>query len=121
MRPVPYDSIKVCCTYHQLKYSFPNRSKKKKIHTKEPTFRKMEDQGKRSQDNGPNAEKDKTERTTALQHKNNRGGDIETWDQTDSFEIPDKGGDIRNPRWLKVQGQEESNQIKSNQINLYYS
>ena len=24
--PVPYDSI--CCTYHQLKYSTPNRSKK---------------------------------------------------------------------------------------------
>ena len=36
----------VCCTYHQLKYLSPNRSKKKKkgekkkSHTKEPTFRK---------------------------------------------------------------------------------
>ena len=43
---------------HQLKYSSPNRSKKrtKKRHTKEPTFRKMKVMGKRGQENGPKAE-----------------------------------------------------------------
>ena len=56
--PVPYSSI--CCTYHQLKYSSPNLSKK----NQEPTFQKME--GKRGQVNGPKAEKDKTERATGL-------------------------------------------------------
>ena len=51
----------ICCTYHQLNYSSPNRSKeKKKRKKKEPhkikrayTFRKMVVQGKRSQENGP--------------------------------------------------------------------
>ena len=37
-----------------------------KSHTKEPTFRKMEVMGKRGQENGPKAEKDKTERATGL-------------------------------------------------------
>ena len=39
--PVPYGSI--CYTYHQLKYSSPNRSDKPKdkSHTREPNFRKM--------------------------------------------------------------------------------
>ena len=37
-----------CCTYHRLKYSSPNHSKKaNKSHTKEPTFQKMEVYGKR--------------------------------------------------------------------------
>ena len=53
------------CTYYQLKYSSPNRSHKEKgkNHTKEP---KMEVYGKRGQENGPKAEKDKTERATGL-------------------------------------------------------
>ena len=66
--PLPYGSI--CCTCHQLKYSSPNRSNqkqtKKTSHTKEPTFRKMEVRGKRSQANGPKAEKGPTERATRL-------------------------------------------------------
>ena len=28
LTPVPYGSIIVCCTYHQLKYSSSNRSQK---------------------------------------------------------------------------------------------
>ena len=42
--PVPYDSM--CCTYHRLKYSFPNHSKT----TQEPDERaylsKRQDLGK---------------------------------------------------------------------------
>ena len=78
----------------------PNHSKTTpKSQTKEPTFRKMDVYGKRSQA-GPKAEKDKTERATWLRQKNKRG-DTEKWDQTDSPEIPDRGwgGDIINP-WL---------------------
>ena len=44
----------------------PPKNNKKKIHTKEPAFRKMKVSGKRSQENGPKAEKDKTERATGL-------------------------------------------------------
>ena len=66
---MPYGSI-ICCTYHQLKYSSPNRSNKTKktpkSHTKEPTFQKMEVMGKTDQENGPKAEKDKTELATGL-------------------------------------------------------
>ena len=63
---MPHGSI--CCTYHQLKYSSPNRSNKQKdkSHTKEPTFRKIEVMGKRVQENGQIAEKDKTVRATGL-------------------------------------------------------
>ena len=52
---------------------------------------------KRSQEIGPKAEKAKTERATGQYQKNNRR-DIAKWYQTDSPEIPDRGGDIRNPR-----------------------
>ena len=57
-----------CCTYHQLKkYSSPNYSNKtKKGHRKEPTFQKLEVQGKKDQENGPKAEKGKTEKVTGL-------------------------------------------------------
>ena len=43
-----YGSI-ICCTFNQLKYSSPNRSKKEKktSHTKEPTLRKREQQVRR--------------------------------------------------------------------------
>ena len=49
----------------------------------------MEVQGKRSQENGPKAEKDKSDRT---RQKKKRGYIyIEKWDQTDGPEIPDRG------------------------------
>ena len=59
------------CTYHQLKYSSPNRSNKQKdkSHTKEQTFRKMEGWGKR----GPKAEKNQTERATGLGRRTREG------------------------------------------------
>ena len=58
----------LCFTYHQLKYSSPNRSKKpNKSHTKEPTFRKKEGLAKkRLGEYGPKAEKDKTESAKGL-------------------------------------------------------
>ena len=55
-------------TYHQLKYSSPNRSNKNiiKSHTKEPTFQKMKVLGKTDQENLPKAEKDKIEIAAGL-------------------------------------------------------
>ena len=50
----------------------------------------MEVYGKRGQENGPKAEKDETERETGLGRRTR--GDIEKWAQTDSPEIPDRGG-----------------------------
>ena len=44
----------------------------------------MEVYGIINQENGPKAEKDKTERVT-------KRGDIEKWDQIESPEIPDRG------------------------------
>ena len=67
MHTVPYGSI--CCTYHQLNYSSPNRSnntKKDKSRTIDPTFWKMEVYGKRGRENGPKTDKDKTKRATGL-------------------------------------------------------
>ena len=86
---------RICCTYHQVKASSPNRSKQKS-HTKEPTFRKMEVCGKRSQENGPKVEKEKTERATGLGRRTKRG-DLEKWDQTGSLEILDWGEPSENP------------------------
>ena len=53
----------LCCTYHQLKYSYPNRSKNK---TKQEPHKRayLSENGglrKRSQENGPKAEKNKIE------------------------------------------------------------
>ena len=75
----------------------PNRSKnreRKKTHKKEPTFPKMELYGNKSHENGPKAETDNTERVTTRQKT--KRGDTEKSDQTDSPEIPDRGGDIIN-------------------------
>ena len=58
----------------------------------------MEVQGKRSQENVAEAEKDKTERATGLGRKTKDRGNIEKCDQTGSPEIPDRGGDIINAR-----------------------
>ena len=49
----------------------------------------MEVLGKRNQENGPKAEKDKTERAKGLDRRIR--GVTEKWDQTDSPEIPDRG------------------------------
>ena len=54
------------------------------------------DQGKRGQENGPKAEKYKTERATGLGRRTR--GNIEKWDQTDSPEIPDMGETSEIPR-----------------------
>ena len=89
---MPYGSI--CCTYHQQKYSCPNRSKttKNKSHTKDRSYLSEKGvQGKRSPENGPKAEKDKTERAAGLGRRTDKRGDIEKWDQTDSPEIPGRG------------------------------
>ena len=97
--PVPYGSS--CCTYRQLKYSSPNRSKQKqkdKSHTKEPTFPKMEVWGESGQENVPKAEKDKTERATGLGRRTSEEIIIETWDQTDSPEISEMGETSEIPR-----------------------
>ena len=54
-----------CTTYHQLKYSTPNRSNKTK-QLSLPSENGGLDQRKTGQGNGPKAEKDKTERATGL-------------------------------------------------------
>ena len=68
---VPYGRI--LCTYHQLKYSSPNCSNEKKKKTratqKSLPFRKWRFTEKRGQENGPKAEKDKTERVTGLSRR----------------------------------------------------
>ena len=65
MHKVPYGGI--CCTYHQLKYSSPNRSKKPKTRgtQKSLPFGKWRFK-ETGQENGPKAEKTKTERATGL-------------------------------------------------------
>ena len=91
----------IWCTYHQVKYSSPDRSKNNKSQTKEPTFRKMEVYGKRSQENGSKAEMDKTEREKGLGRRTIERGYIEKWDQTDSPEIPDTGRHQKFPASLR--------------------
>ena len=63
---MPYGSI--CCTYQQLKYSSPNRSKnnsKTRATQKSLPFGKWRFRGK-GQESGPKAENDKTERAAGL-------------------------------------------------------
>ena len=56
----------ICCTYHQLKYSYLNHSNKLKTKTR-ANLSENGGLGKNiSQENGPKAEKDKTERATGL-------------------------------------------------------
>ena len=53
--------------HHAVHTTSPNCSNKKdRIHTQEPTFHKMEVMGKTDKENGPKAEKDKTEIATGL-------------------------------------------------------
>ena len=56
----------------------------------------MEVYGKTDQENGPNAEKDKTEIATGLGRGTRE--DTEKWDQTGSPEIPDRGEISEIPR-----------------------
>ena len=58
----------------------------------------MKVQGKNSQENGPKAETDKTERANRTRQKNKY---IEKWDQTDSPEIPDRGETSESPTSLQ--------------------
>ena len=55
-------SMQPCCTYHQLKYTSPNRSNKTKTksHTQSLPFGKWRFRQNRGQETGPKAEKDKT-------------------------------------------------------------
>ena len=57
----------------------------------------MEVQGRRSQENGPKAEKDQTVKSNRTRQKNKRR-DIEKWDQIDSPGIPDRGETSELPR-----------------------
>ena len=86
---VPYGSI-ICCTYHQLKYSSPNRTKKtqKTRATQKSlpfaTWRLWEKEVRR-----PKTEKDKTENVHESQRaiglgRREKGEDIEKRDQTDN-------------------------------------
>ena len=74
---MPFGSI--CCTYHQLKYWSPNRSKKQKQRATQTSlpFRK--------------AEKGQTERATGQDRRTREEINIEKWDQTNNLEIPDNG------------------------------
>ena len=68
---VPYGSLG--CTYHQLKYSSPNRSNKTKTATqKSLPFRKLRFREKH-QENRPKAEKDKTEIAARLGRRTKKG------------------------------------------------
>ena len=80
--------------YHQLKYSSSKPLKK----TTTATQKTSENYGlgKKSQENGPKATKDKTERATGLGRRGDRP--IEKWDQTESPEIPDRGETSEIPR-----------------------
>ena len=55
---------------------------------------------KKDQESGPKAENDQTEIPTGLRIKTREEIYIEKWDQTGSPEIPDMGGDLRNPPGL---------------------
>ena len=57
----------------------------------------MEVQGKICQENGPKAEKDKTESATGLGRRT-RQEILEKWVQTDSAEISDRGETSEMPR-----------------------
>ena len=58
---MPYGSIR--CTYHQLKYSSPKRSKEEE---KRAYLSENGGAGKSYQENGLTAEKDKTEKVTGI-------------------------------------------------------
>ena len=57
----------------------------------------MDVQGKRSQENGPKAENDKTERAIGLGRRTKEDIQREKWDQTVSHEIPDRGETSETP------------------------
>ena len=58
-------TLHVSPTEVPISYTLKNKTKTKS-HTKEPTFRKLQVQGKRGQENGPKARKGKTEKATGL-------------------------------------------------------
>ena len=90
---MPYDSIR--CTYHQLKYSSPNRSSEEEKKRQEPHKRAYlsENGGLVKKTSGEWAKSRKgSDRNSDRTRQKNKRGVIEKWDQTDSPEIPDKGG-----------------------------
>ena len=91
--PVPYGSI--CCTYHQLNYSSPNRSNKQKRQEPHKRAYLLENGGLGEKKSGEWAQSRKRIRQTLRRSNRNRQknkrGDIEKWDQTGSSQIPDRG------------------------------
>ena len=82
---MPYGNI--CCTYHQLKYSTPNRSKEKQNKSLPlGKWRFIE----KEVGEWANSRKGYDRKSNRTRQKNKRG-DIEKWDHTESPEIPDRG------------------------------
>ena len=85
------------CTYHQLKYSSPNGSNKKKTRATQKSIYLSDNEGKNR--SGEWAKRRKgSDRNSDRTRKKNKRGDIEKWDQTDSLEIPDRGETSEIPR-----------------------
>ena len=74
--------------YHQLKYSSPNHSKKTRAIQKSPPFGKWRFRAKEIRRMGQK----RLDRNSDRTRQKNKRGHIEKWDQTDSPEIPDRGG-----------------------------
>ena len=87
-----YDSIILCCTYHQLKCSSPNSPNKTK--RQEPHERVYLSEngglGRKRSEEWAKSRQEQYRQSERTRQKNKRG-DTETWDQTDSPEIPERG------------------------------
>ena len=84
---MPYGSV--YCTYHQLKYSSPNRSKKhKKATQKNLPFGKWRFRENEVRGTGQKQKRIRQKESNRTRQKNNRS-DIEKWDQTESPSISD--------------------------------
>ena len=83
-------------TTNQSTHLLTPQTKKDKSHTKEPTFQKIEVQQKTDQENGPKADKDKTETATGLGRKTRE--DIQkSGIKLAALRFKTEGEDIRNP------------------------
>ena len=87
--PVPYGSMG--CTYHQLKYSSPNRSNKaNQERHKRAYLSENWGLGKKKSEEWAKSTKRSDRKSERTRQKNKRG-DKEKRDKTDSPEIPDRG------------------------------
>ena len=96
----------------------PNRSKKerKKEPHKTAYLSKNWALGKRSQENGPKAENDKT-KSIRTKQKNKRG-DIEKSDQTESSEIPDRGRHQKSPASFRGENKIKTSKKSDSDLHL---